>query len=188
MEVFPAAFPLSGMTIALAGEGEAADAKARLFEGSPATLRRVARSEAAVPPAYAGARLAFIAIPGPEAVDAAAAARAAGALGQRGGPARALRLQHPSHRGSGGGGGGRRHWRRRASAGRGTPAGDRGALARGARRRSDAATRVAGRGPCGLPGCRRPAGVAASVAGRRGASPGDGGRGWMRPWRSPGGR
>ncbi len=80
VEVFPAAFPLSGMTIAVAGEGEAADAKARLFEGSPATLRRVARSEAAVPQAYADARLAFIAVPWPEAVDAAAAARVAGAL------------------------------------------------------------------------------------------------------------
>ena len=80
MEVFPAAFPLAGLTIAVAGEGEAADAKARLFEGSPATLRRIARSEAARPQAYAGARLAFIAVPGGEAVHASAAARTAGAL------------------------------------------------------------------------------------------------------------
>ncbi|WP_371810921.1 NAD(P)-dependent oxidoreductase, partial [Caulobacter sp. S45] len=80
VEVFPAAFPLAGLTIAVAGEGEPADAKARLFEGSPATLRCIARSEAALPQAYADARLAFIAVPGNEAVQAAAAARAAGAL------------------------------------------------------------------------------------------------------------
>ncbi len=80
MEVFPAAFPLAGLTIAVAGEGEAADAKARLFEGSPATVVRIAAAEAGRREAYAGARLAFVAAPGSAAAEAAAAARAAGAL------------------------------------------------------------------------------------------------------------
>ena len=34
MHAFPAFFPLAGRTVVVAGEGEAADAKARLFEGS----------------------------------------------------------------------------------------------------------------------------------------------------------
>ena len=80
MDVFPAAFPLAGLTLVVAGDGEAADAKARLFEGSPATLVRIAAAEAGRPQSYAGARLAFVAVPGDEAVAAAAAARAAGAL------------------------------------------------------------------------------------------------------------
>ncbi len=80
MEVFPAAFPLAGVTIAVAGEGEAADAKARLFARSPATLIRIAAAEAGRRDGYAGVRLAFVALPGPAAVEAAAAARAAGAL------------------------------------------------------------------------------------------------------------
>ena len=80
MDVFPAAFPLSGLTVVVAGEGEPADAKARLFEGSPATLLRIVAAEAGRPQSYAGARLAFLAIPGLAAVEAAAAARSAGAL------------------------------------------------------------------------------------------------------------
>jgi precorrin-2 dehydrogenase/sirohydrochlorin ferrochelatase len=80
MDVFPAAFPLSGLTLVVAGEGEAADAKARLFEGSPATLVRIAGADAGRSEAYAGARLVFLAISGSAAIKAAAAARAAGAL------------------------------------------------------------------------------------------------------------
>ena len=36
MDAFPAFFPLAGRKIVIAGEGDAADAKARLFDGSPA--------------------------------------------------------------------------------------------------------------------------------------------------------
>ena len=42
MDVFPAAFPLAGLSVAVAGSGEAADAKARLFEGAPCVLIRIA--------------------------------------------------------------------------------------------------------------------------------------------------
>lgn len=79
MDAFPAFVPLAGARVVVAGEGEAADAKARLFDGSPADLRRVAGEAALSPWSYAGARLAFIA--GEEAWSrrAAAAAREAGA-------------------------------------------------------------------------------------------------------------
>ncbi len=79
MDAFPAFVPLAGARVVVAGEGEAADAKARLFDGSPAELVRVAGGAALRPDAYTGARLAFIA--GDEAWSrrAAAAARAAGA-------------------------------------------------------------------------------------------------------------
>ena len=80
MDVFPAAFPLQGVRIAVAGEGEAADAKARLFDGSPALVVRIGAPAAARADSYRGARLAFIALPGSDANEAAAAARAAGAL------------------------------------------------------------------------------------------------------------
>ncbi len=80
MDVFPAAFPLQGLRIAVAGEGEAAEAKARLFVGSPAILIRVAAADALAPQSYAGVRLAFLALPGVSAIEAAAAARGAGAL------------------------------------------------------------------------------------------------------------
>ena len=80
MDVFPAAFPLAGLIVVVAGEGEPADAKASLFEGSPATLVRVAAAAAGRPQSYEGARLAFVAVPGDAAIEAAAAARAAGAL------------------------------------------------------------------------------------------------------------
>ena len=80
MDVFPAAFPLSGLRIIVAGEGEAADAKARLFDGSPAEVVRIDREAARLAASYAGARLAFIALAGEAASHAAGAARAAGAL------------------------------------------------------------------------------------------------------------
>lgn len=81
MDAFPAYFPLAGKTVVIAGTGEAAEAKARLFASSPARLLRVEGDAALTPDAYAGARLAFIADPDTAfAQAAAAAARAAGAL------------------------------------------------------------------------------------------------------------
>lgn len=79
MDAFPAFFPLAGRRIVIAGEGDPAEAKARLFEGSPAVVARLAPAEAMLAEAYAGAALAFIA-GGSEAfvTAAAAAARAAG--------------------------------------------------------------------------------------------------------------
>ena len=38
MDAFPAFFPLAGRKVVVVGAGEAADNKARLFDGSPATL------------------------------------------------------------------------------------------------------------------------------------------------------
>lgn len=61
MEAFPAFFPLAGRTVVVAGDGEAAEAKARLFAGSPATVLRLSGPQALDPRAYAGAALAFIA-------------------------------------------------------------------------------------------------------------------------------
>jgi precorrin-2 dehydrogenase/sirohydrochlorin ferrochelatase len=81
MDAFPAYFPLAGKTVAIAGTGEAAEAKARLFAGSPARLVRLEGEAALSPDAYAGARLAFVADPDAAfAQAAAAAARAAGVL------------------------------------------------------------------------------------------------------------
>ena len=78
MEAFPAFFPLAGRTVVIAGEGEAAEAKVRLFEGSPATLLRLTGAEALDPRAYAGASLAFVAAADDAFARAAAeAARAA---------------------------------------------------------------------------------------------------------------
>jgi siroheme synthase-like protein len=79
METFPAFFPLAGRRVVIVGEGDAADAKARLFDGSPAVVTRLAAGEAVEAAVYAGAALAFIA-GGDEAflTQAAAAARAAG--------------------------------------------------------------------------------------------------------------
>ena len=59
MDAFPAFFPLSGKTVVIAGAGEAAEAKVRLFEGSPAILRRLEGEAALKPDSYAGAALAF---------------------------------------------------------------------------------------------------------------------------------
>lgn len=78
MDAFPAFFPLAGRSVAIAGEGEAAEAKARLFAGSPATLVRLDSTAALDPASYTGMALAFIA--GDDeawARQAAAAARAA---------------------------------------------------------------------------------------------------------------
>ena len=46
MEAFPAYFPLAGRRVVIAGEGEGALAKARLFEGSPAQVIRLTDAEA----------------------------------------------------------------------------------------------------------------------------------------------
>ena len=61
MDVFPAFFPLTGRTVVIAGAGEAAEAKARLFEGSPARIRRLDGEAALRPQSYEGAALAFVA-------------------------------------------------------------------------------------------------------------------------------
>ncbi len=81
MDVFPAALPLHGRRVVIVGDGEAAEAKARLFEGSPAELVRVAAAAALDPQSYASTRLVFIALAPTElAAEAATLARAAGAL------------------------------------------------------------------------------------------------------------
>ena len=59
MDAFPAFFPLTGRTVVVAGIGEGADAKVRLFAGSPARIARIAPEQAGDPAAYAGAVLAF---------------------------------------------------------------------------------------------------------------------------------
>jgi precorrin-2 dehydrogenase/sirohydrochlorin ferrochelatase len=80
MEAFPAFFPLRGAVVVVAGEGEAAEAKARLFAGSPARLVRLADKRARDPAAYAGATLVFIAVSDPAEAEAmASAARECGA-------------------------------------------------------------------------------------------------------------
>ena len=81
MDSFPAYFPLAGRRVVIAGSGEAADNKARLFDSSPATLVRVDGHAAFLPGTYAGAVLAFVA--GEDEVflqAAASAARAARVL------------------------------------------------------------------------------------------------------------
>jgi precorrin-2 dehydrogenase/sirohydrochlorin ferrochelatase len=77
MDSFPAFFPLVGRTVVIAGEGEAAEAKARLFAGGPAVVRRLAGETAMDSGAYAGASLVFIA-GGDEAFVRAAHAAARG--------------------------------------------------------------------------------------------------------------
>ena len=79
MDAFPAFFPLAGRRVVIAGQGDAAEAKARLFDGSPATVVRLGWAEAVEARSYAGAALAFVA-GGDEGfvTAAAAAARAAG--------------------------------------------------------------------------------------------------------------
>lgn len=61
MDAFPAFFPLAGRAVAIAGEGEAAEAKARLFEGSPARIVRLNAAQALDPASWAGMTLAFVA-------------------------------------------------------------------------------------------------------------------------------
>ena len=78
MHAFPAFYPLSGKTIVVAGAGEAAEAKLRLFAGSPAEIRRLEGEAALQPRSYEGAALAFIASDDDAFAEAAAgAARAA---------------------------------------------------------------------------------------------------------------
>lgn len=81
MDAFPAFFGLSGRRVVIAGEGEGADARARLLASSPAQVDRIVGPAAFDQAAYAGARLALIAHPDVGYCEqAAAAARAAGAL------------------------------------------------------------------------------------------------------------
>lgn len=74
MDSFPAYFPLAGRKVIIAGSGEGADNKARLFEGSPATLVRLDGHAAFLPGSYAGAVLAFVSSTDEVFVQAAAAA------------------------------------------------------------------------------------------------------------------
>jgi precorrin-2 dehydrogenase/sirohydrochlorin ferrochelatase len=79
MNSFPAYFPLAGKRVVIVGEGEGAEAKARLFAGSPAAVERLSSAAGADARAYAGAVLAFVATKDDAAAEAAArAARAAG--------------------------------------------------------------------------------------------------------------
>ena len=79
MDAFPAFFPLKGKMVIIAGEGEGALAKARLFENSPATVQIVTGPEAYDPDRYQQAVLVFVAHPDEAfCLAAAAAARKAG--------------------------------------------------------------------------------------------------------------
>ncbi len=78
MNAFPAFFTLAGRRVVIVGEGEGAQIKARLFEGSPAEVVRLTAVQGADPQAYAGAVLAFVAIKDDgQAAAAVAAARVA---------------------------------------------------------------------------------------------------------------
>ena len=78
MDAFPAFFPLAGRTVVIAGVGEGAEAKARLFVGSPARILCIEDDRALDPATYTGAALAFVAhADAAWAAAAAAAARAA---------------------------------------------------------------------------------------------------------------
>src|SRR5260221_13670084 len=81
MEAFPAFFPLAGRRVVIAGEGEGAEAKLRLFAGSPAKVERLAGADAGEPARYAGAALAFVA-----STDSAFREAAAAAARKAGGP------------------------------------------------------------------------------------------------------
>ena len=75
MHAFPAYFPLAGRKIVIVGSGDAAKAKARLLESSPAEIVLIDEDErAADPETYAGAVLAFVCV-----VDEGLAERAADA-------------------------------------------------------------------------------------------------------------
>jgi precorrin-2 dehydrogenase/sirohydrochlorin ferrochelatase len=79
MNAFPAYFPLDGKRVVIVGEGEGAEAKARLFAGSPAEVERMSAVAGADARAYIGAVLAFVATKDDAAAEAASrAARAAG--------------------------------------------------------------------------------------------------------------
>jgi precorrin-2 dehydrogenase / sirohydrochlorin ferrochelatase len=78
MDSFPAFLPLAGRKVVVIGDGDAADAKARLFDGSPATLVRLAEPDA---DALHHAHLVFIALPdGPRLDTALQIARSTRAL------------------------------------------------------------------------------------------------------------
>ncbi len=80
MDAFPAFFPLAGRKVVVAGSGEGAENKARLFDGSPATLVRLTEAEAADAAAFEGAALVFLASADEDFLVAGAErARAAGA-------------------------------------------------------------------------------------------------------------
>jgi precorrin-2 dehydrogenase/sirohydrochlorin ferrochelatase len=80
MDAFPAFFPLKGARVVIAGADESAEAKARLFVGSPAEVVRLRGKKALDPAAYQGATLIFVASFETEFAEAAAsAARTAGA-------------------------------------------------------------------------------------------------------------
>jgi precorrin-2 dehydrogenase/sirohydrochlorin ferrochelatase len=80
MEAFPAFFPLKDRRVVIAGEGEGAEAKARLLAGSPAQVDRIAGDAALTAEAYAGAVIAFVASPDAGFCEQAArAARTSGA-------------------------------------------------------------------------------------------------------------
>src|SRR3954471_3867724 len=79
MNSFPAYFPLTGKRVVIVGEGEGAEAKARLFASSPAVVERLSSAAGADARAYIGAVLAFVATPAdPASEPAPRAARAAG--------------------------------------------------------------------------------------------------------------
>ncbi len=80
MDTFPAYFPLAGRKVAIVGVGEAAEAKGRLFQGSPALLVWIKGEAAWIPAAYDGVALAFIAGDTSFATAARDAAHKAGAL------------------------------------------------------------------------------------------------------------
>jgi precorrin-2 dehydrogenase/sirohydrochlorin ferrochelatase len=60
MDSFPAYFPLAGRKVVIVGSDDQAEGKARLFEGSPATLVRIDDGRALDPETYRGAALVFI--------------------------------------------------------------------------------------------------------------------------------
>ena len=75
MNAFPAFFPLAGRRVVIVGDGEGAEAKARLFENSPAQVVRLGALDGAYPAVYVGAVLAFVAVA--DEAQAQAAAQAA---------------------------------------------------------------------------------------------------------------
>jgi precorrin-2 dehydrogenase/sirohydrochlorin ferrochelatase len=80
VDSFPAFYPLTGRRVVIAGEGEPAESKARLFDGSPAEVVRLVGDAALDPAAYAGAAIIFIASWDEAfAIAASAVARTAGA-------------------------------------------------------------------------------------------------------------
>jgi precorrin-2 dehydrogenase/sirohydrochlorin ferrochelatase len=80
MDSFPAFFPLAGRRVVIVGSGEFAEGKARLFEGSPATVVRIDDGRALDPETYRGAVLVFVASEDDAFAEAAVhAAREAGA-------------------------------------------------------------------------------------------------------------